>query len=175
MNYLKIINYDTNNGKFFRISLFVSGCDKIPKCRFCHNQNGWSHSEGFKYTQETENYIMRLLQQPLIKGFSLIGGEPMDNLQGGELLRLVKRIKSELPHIEIYCWSGYLYEHLIKDPIRREFLSYIHMLRDGEYIEELKDLSQYLQGSTNQRYVNCKESLKQGKVIEYDFNQRSYN
>jgi anaerobic ribonucleoside-triphosphate reductase activating protein len=43
------------------------------------------------------------------------------------------------------------------------------MLRDGRYIEELKDLNQYLGGSKNQRYINCKESLKRNKVIEYDW------
>lgn len=169
MNYLKIINYDTNNGKYFRVSLFVSGCDKQPKCKFCQNKIGWSHEAGFKYTQKTEDYIMGLLKQPLIKGFSLIGGEPIDNLQGGELIRLLKRIRKELPHISIFCWTGYLYENIINKPNVKEFLQYVDMLRDGEFIYELKDLSQYLQGSKNQRYINCKESLKQNKIIEYDW------
>lgn len=169
MNYLKIINYDTNNGKGFRVSLFVSGCDKQPKCKYCQNKIGWSHDSGFKYTNETENYIVGLLSQPLIKGFSLIGGEPIDNLNSGDLLRLVKRIKTELPHISIYCWTGYDYESIIDRPNVKEFLKYIDLLRDGEFIYELKDLNQYLQGSNNQRYINIKESLKQNKVIEFNW------
>jgi anaerobic ribonucleoside-triphosphate reductase activating protein len=169
MNYMKIVNYDTNNGKNFRVSLFVSGCDKIPKCKFCHNKEAWKHDSGFKYTKDTEDYIINLLKQPLIKGFSILGGEPLDNLEGRELLKLVKRIKEELPHISIYCWTGWDYEQAIKRENVKEFLSYIDLLRDGEFIYELKDLNQYLQGSTNQRYINCKESLKQNKIIEYTF------
>jgi anaerobic ribonucleoside-triphosphate reductase activating protein len=108
-----------------------------------------------------------LLSQPLIKGFSLVGGEPIDNLDSGDLLRLVKRIKAELPHISIYCWTGYTYETIIDKPKVKDFLEYIDLLRDGEFIFELKDLNQYLQGSNNQRYINIKESLKQNKVIEF--------
>lgn len=169
MKYSKIINYDTNNGRFFRVSLFVSGCGKIPKCKSCHNKDAWNFSYGTEYTQKTEDYIIELLKNPRIKGFSLIGGEPMDNLEGGELLQLVKRIKRELPHIEIYCWSGYNFNNLILNDVKREFLKHIDMLRDGEFILDLKDLNQYLQGSTNQRYVNCKESLNQGRVVEFEF------
>ena len=169
MNYMKIINYDTENGKFFRVSLFVSGCDKVPKCKFCQNKIAWSHKIGYKYTQETEDYIIKLLKQPLIKGFNLIGGEPLDNLEGGELLNLVKRIKRELPHIEIYCWTGYLYEDKIKNPRVKEFFKYIDMLRDGEFRVEEKNLNQYLQGSTNQRYINVQKSLNQNKIIEFDW------
>lgn len=166
MKYSKIVNYDTNNGRFFRVSLFVSGCGKIPKCKNCHNKNAWSFDFGTEYTKKTEDYIIELLSNPRIKGFSLLGGEPMDNLQGGELLRLLKRINYELPHIEIYCWSGYKYEDLILSDIRRNFLKHIDMLRDGEYIPELKDLNQYLQGSVNQRYILCKESFKTGELCQ---------
>lgn len=167
MNYLKIINYDTNNGKFFRVSIFVSGCGKTPKCLGCHNKVGWDFNAGFKYTQETEDYIIYLLKQPLIKGFSILGGEPMDNLKDGKLLKLVKRIKTELPHISIYCWTGYTYENIIDNKLSQEFLNYIDMLRDGEFILEQKDLNQYLQGSKNQRQINVQESLKENKVVLY--------
>jgi anaerobic ribonucleoside-triphosphate reductase activating protein len=167
MNYLKIINYDTNNGKFFRISIFLSGCGKVPKCYGCHNKAGWDFNAGFKYTQETEDYILKLLHQPLIKGFSILGGEPMDNLEDGQLLKLVKRIKTELPEMSIFCWTGYTYEEVINNKIIKEFLSYIDMLRDGEFILDQKDLNQYLQGSRNQRQVNVQESLKQGKIITF--------
>ena len=41
------------------------------------------------------------------------------------------------------------------------------MLRDGEYIENLKDITQYLSGSKNQRMIAARESLKQNKIIRY--------
>lgn len=174
MNYLKIINYDTNNGKYFRVSLFVSGCDKVPKCKNCHNKEGWDHDAGIKYNQDTENYIIKLLHQPLIKGFSILGGEPIDNLDGGELIKLVKRIRYELPNLSIYCWTGYDYESIINKPKVKEFLSYIDLLRDGEYVHELRYLNQYLAGSKNQRYIDCKESIRQNKIVEFNFKEVNY-
>lgn len=174
MNYLKIINYDTNNGDGFRISLFVSGCGKIPKCKNCQNKNGWNFNAGYKYTKDTEDYIISLLKQPLITGFSLIGGEPMDNICD-DLINLLKRIKTELPNINIYCWSGYTYEYILKNKINsKNILKYIDMLRDGEFISSKKNLNQFLQGSDNQRYVNVQESLRQNKTILFDWRNGKY-
>ena len=45
----------------------------------------------------------------------------------------------------------------------------IDMLRDGPYVEQEKDLTQWLQGSRNQRYVDCKRTLEEGHYIEYEF------
>lgn len=171
MNYLRINNYDTNNGDGFRVSLFVSGCGKKVKCKCCQNKEGWDFKSGYKYTKDTEDYIISLLSQPLITGFSLIGGEPMDNICD-ELINLLKRIKIELPHISVYCWTGYTYEYLINNRNNSyKLLKYIDMLRDGEFILELKDLNQFLQGSSNQRYINVQESLKQNKTIEFNWRE----
>ena len=42
--------------------------------------------------------------------------------------------------------------------------------REAEEREEL-DLKQFLQGSTNQGYVDCKKSLDAGKRINYKFDE----
>lgn len=167
MNYAKICFDDTVNGNGFRTSLFVSGCSKSPKCKGCWNRDLWSHDFGFKYTEETEIKILNSISKPWIKGLSILGGEPTDNLDDGNLIRLVKRCKQLYPNKTIYCWSGYKFEDLIQDNLKLEFLKYIDMLRDGEYIEELKDVSQYLGGSKNQRFIDIKKSLDCNKYIEY--------
>ena len=92
----------------------------------------------------------------------------MDNLGDGALLDLVKEIRIKFPEKTIFCWSGYAFEELIKDPIRVEFLKHVDMLRDGEYIESLKDITQYLSGSKNQRIIAARESLKQNKIVLYN-------
>lgn len=169
MNYADLFFDDTVNGDGFRTSLFVSGCDKTPKCKSCWNKQAWNHSYGNKFTKETKDKILNSMKKPYTKGLSILGGEPMSNLDDGTLIDLVKSIKKEYPTKTIYCWTGYKFENIINNPIAREFLNYIDMLRDGEYIEELKNLNQYLQGSSNQRYINVKESLKYQKVIEFDW------
>lgn len=167
MNYSKIFACDTNNGDGFRTSLFVSGC--TLHCGNCQNKLAQDFKYGQAYAQETEDNIINLMSKPYIRGLSLLGGEIFDNLKSGDLLQLVKRVQKTYPNKTIYCWSGYTFEELLNKPLTIEFLEYIDMIRDGRYVEELKDLNQYLGGSKNQRYINCKESLKQQKIIEYNW------
>ena len=169
IKYAKLCFDDTVNGNGFRTSIFVSGCSKVPKCKNCWNQVMWSHDYGYEYTLETELKILNSLSKPWVKGLSILGGEPMDNLKDGTLLNLVKKCKELYPNKTIYCWTGYQFENLIKDEVRLEFIKHIDMLRDGEYIDGLKNLNQYLQGSSNQRYIDCSKSLEKRQIIEYKF------
>ena len=60
-------------------------------------------------------------------------------------------------------------------PETREILSYIDVLVDGEFIEELKDLSLRFKGSSNQRTIMVQESLKTGSVVLWDPSQGDYD
>ena len=167
MNYANIFFDDTVNGIGFRTSLFVSGCAKTPPCKGCWSPEARHFDCGMVFTKETKDSIVASMKKQYVKGLSILGGEPMDNLADGTLLDLVKTIRAIFPHKTIFCWSGYSFEDLIKDPIRLEFLKYIDMLRDGEFIENLKDITQYLSGSKNQRMIASSESLKQNRIIKY--------
>lgn len=169
MNYASIFTDDTVNGIGFRISIFVSGCAKNPPCKGCWSPQARKFDYGKDFTKDTKNFIIESLKKTYVKGLSILGGEPMDNLGDGILLDLVKTIREMFPQKTIFCWSGYTFEELIKDPVRLEFLKYIDMLRDGEYIESLKDITQYLSGSKNQRMIAASESLKKNKIIVCTF------
>ncbi|MGH4051995.1 MAG: anaerobic ribonucleoside-triphosphate reductase activating protein [Clostridium sp.] len=171
MNYASIFFDDTVNGIGFRTSLFVSGCAKTPPCKGCWSPEARRFDYGIPFTKKTKDSIIESLRKPYVKGISILGGEPMDNLLDGTLLDLVKTIRKMLPGKTIFCWSGYTFEELIKNPLRLEFLNYVDMLRDGEYIENLKDITQYLSGSKNQRMISARESLERNKVIEYSKDQ----
>ena len=169
MNYYDIFECDTRNSIGFSVSLFVSGCDMNPKCEGCFSSHTWDFNVGKLFTQETEDYIIKCLSKPYINWFSILGGNPTDNLEDGTLLKLVKRIKNELPHIFIACWSGDIYENLIQYDVKREFIEQIDMLRDGRFVPKLSTPKQLFQGSSNQRIINTKESLKQGKIVEFNW------
>ena len=166
LHYLKIVPTDTLNGWGVRCTIWFSGCKMNPKCEGCFSPSSWDCNNGTLYTQETENQIIEYCSKNYISGLSLTGGNPTDLLSDGQLLKLVKRFKREFSNKDIICWSGNTFEELIQDNKKLEFLQNIDYLRDGRFIKELKDVTQYLEGSRNQRLINLKETFKQNKIVE---------
>ena len=65
------------------------------------------------------------------------------------------------PLNENYPPKTYTWEEIKDLP----FINKIDVLVDGEFIQELKDEKLKWKGSSNQRVINVKETLKQNKVI----------
>lgn len=168
LHYLKIAPTDTMNGWGVRVTIWLSGCKKQPKCKGCFSPISWDCNNGELYTKETEDYLMELCSKKYITGLSISGGNPTDLLDDGQLISLVKTFKECFPNKDIICWSGNKYEDLIKDKLKLEFLQYIDFLRDGEFIPELIDLTQYLEGSKNQRLIDIQETLKRGEIVLWE-------
>ena len=95
MNYGTIKTVDIANGDGVRVSLFVSGC--THHCPGCFNPETWDFSYGVPFDDETETRIMQLLNRSYINGLSLLGGEPFEPVNQRALLRLVRRVRMELP------------------------------------------------------------------------------
>ena len=168
MNYMNIFYNDITSGNGFRTSLFVSGCAKKPHCRECWNKETWDFNAGNLFTNKQKEEILESLKKPFIRGLSILGGEPFNNLKDGTLIDLIKTVKAKFPNKEVFVWTGYLFENWIEDEHGKEALKYIDMLRDGEFIPELKNINQYLQGSSNQRIIDVQKTLNKGELIEYD-------
>lgn len=177
MNYSALYYDDAVNGTGYRTSLFVSGCDKSPHCKECFNQVAWDFDCGKPFTDETKQEILDSLAKPHIKGLSILGGDPISNVirQGKEgnhiLIDLVQSVKYYYPEKTIFVWTGFKYEDIIHNHWVKVFLCYVDMLRDGEFIPELKDVTQYLEGSSNQRYIDVQQSLLQDKVVDDYFRE----
>lgn len=173
MNYGNIKKVDIANGEGVRVSLFVSGCRH--HCKGCFNPETWSFNFGKTYTKETENEIIELLKPNYIQGLTLLGGEPMEKENQRTLIELLRRVKKELHLKDIWCYSGYTFETDIKNKNGKahteftdEILSYINVLIDGEFVENLKNLSLAFRGSSNQRIIDMQQTLKTGKVVLLD-------
>ena len=189
MRYSSIDRCECTNGKDWGISLFTQGCPF--NCKGCHNMSTWSMNSGEEYTQETEEKILELIKQPHISRFSILGGEPFlpQNMQ--QLYNLVTKVHySSKPDIKIWLWTGttlesifFLLDNLNNNPDEkfasldwdedskdylRALLPMIDYLIDGRFIQEQKDLTLKWRGSSNQRVLDCKESMRQFKPILAD-------
>lgn len=167
MNYSAIKNYDIANGLGVRVTLFVSGC--THHCEGCFNEETWSFSSGKPFTKETEDEIIKLLSPDYIKGLTLLGGEPMEKVNQEALYPFVKRVKEAYPDKNIWCYSGYTLDEITKGRAHTDvtdaLLGFIDVLVDGEFKKELYSIALKFRGSSNQRVIDLKETLKQGKTV----------
>ncbi|MGN0609883.1 MAG: anaerobic ribonucleoside-triphosphate reductase activating protein [Oscillospiraceae bacterium] len=169
MYYGEIKNFDIANGEGIRVSLFVSGC--THRCKGCFNPETWNFSYGRPYTAETEQSIMDMLSFEYVDGLSLLGGEPFEPDNQRELVKLLRRVRKELPEKNVWCYTGYTLESdLLRDSRARcevtdEMLGMIDVLVDGEFKEELKNISLAFRGSSNQRIIDLKKTLQSGKTV----------
>lgn len=158
MRYAKIRSADISNGEGIRVSLFVQGCNF--HCKGCFNSDTWDFDGGKEWTKDKENEFTQLGLKEHIKGYSILGGEPLS--QDENILLLVKNIKQQT-NKSIWMWTGFTYENL--NEFQKEVISYVDVLVDGQFIEDKKDLTLKFRGSLNQRIINVQESLKQNEVV----------
>lgn len=173
MHYGEIKKSDIANGIGVRVSLFVSGCRH--HCPDCFNSMTWDFGYGTEFTKQTEDEVIRLVSRPYIRGITLIGGEPMEKENQRCLLPLVKRIRSELPEKDVWCYSGFTFEELTGESRARceitdEFLSLIDVLVDGRFEKDKKNIMLRFRGSENQRIIDVKQTLKTGKITLWNEN-----
>ena len=85
-----------------------------------------------------------------------MGGEPLcpENLFLTTLI--IKEVRQYKRDTKIYLWTGHLYEDLLaKEDNRINYiLNNIDVLIDGPYIQEYRDITQPMRGSTNQRIID---------------------
>ena len=161
MNYHKIEKYSIANGIGIRCVLWCSGCSL--HCKGCQNPSTWDFNSGKPFDEKAKQELFEALSKPYIRGVTLSGGNPLEHPH--QIFLLTKEIKEKFPNKDIWLYSGYTYEQICQVREKFKVLCYIDVLVDGPYIEEQRDISLPFCGSRNQRIINVKETLKQGKVI----------
>ena len=171
MNYADIKRIDVANGEGVRVSVFVSGCNH--HCKGCFNECAWDFNYGNKFTEKQEEEVLQDLDHDYISGLTLLGGEPLEPANQEGLLPLVKKAKEKFPDKKIWCYTGFDFEKDVvgkmakQSDTTKELLKYIDVVVDGKFEEEKKDLKLKFRGSSNQRILDVKESLKENKPVEY--------
>lgn len=172
MRYAAIRKMDISNGEGLGVSLFVQGCHF--HCKNCFNKETWDFDGGNELTFKEIEELLHQLSKPQYTRLSILGGEPLakENIECVSLL--CKFVKEFMPQKQIWLYTGYTIEDIgvpnfrYKDinQIRRyNILHTIDVLVDGQYVDELKDMSYPWAGSTNQRVIDVQKSLEKNEVI----------
>ena len=159
MRYASIRKQDIQNGPGIRTSIFVQGC--AFHCKECFNAETWPFEGGKDFTNKELDLLMELSNKHYIVGLSVLGGEPLHPINIDTVISICKTFKEKFPEKTIWLWSGYRYEEIIN----KDILNYLDVLIDGRFIYDLRDFRLMYRGSSNQRVIDVKESLKQGNVV----------
>ena len=140
----EIITADSANGLGIRVSIFVSGCTN--RCKGCFQPQTWDFEYGRPYTPEIEELIIGELSKSYYDGLTILGGEPFEQSNQREIVKLIRRVKKKLPDRNIWIYTGFTYDKdLVKGGCRYiectdEILDNTDILVDGRFVDELKKI-----------------------------------
>ena len=154
--------YNFVDGEGVRCSLYVSGCPFA--CRGCYNKAAQNFSYGKPYSQDLEEKILDDLKAEYCQGLTLLGGEPF--LNTGVTVPLCEKVRDRFGETkDIWSWTGYTWEELMAGTAdKKALLETINVLVDGRFEQDKMDLNLAFRGSSNQRIIDVKKSLKYGEI-----------
>lgn len=163
MRYNKIRKMDISNGPGVRVSIFFQGC--AFHCKNCFNPETWDFKAGKDFNDEVINKILDLCDDESIAGLSMLGGEPWHPLNIEGTTKLAKAFKERFTNKNIWSWSGFNFEEYLS---KQDGIKFVDVIVDGQFVDELRNPNLKWKGSSNQRVIDVKKSLKKGKVILYE-------
>ncbi len=159
LNLSGIVSDSIVDGPGIRTTIFSQGCPH--HCPGCHNPETWDFGCGTQMPVETIVDIVR--SNPLCRGVTFSGGEPFAQPEGfAKLARLLKE-----KGYEVASYSGYTFEALLTgSDAQKQLLESIDILIDGPFLQAQKSLEIAFRGSKNQRILDVKKSLAEGRAVE---------
>lgn len=145
---------DTAAAPGISLSVYFSGCHF--HCPGCHNPEAQDFNYGTEYNLDIRQEIMaKLKKNGVMRTLSILGGEPLNNENIGDVLNLIGWCKNDYPDLKIYVWTGYTIEELEArdDDDVRAVLRNITCLIEGRYEQDKRDTTLPLRGSSNQRII----------------------
>ena len=177
-----------NNGSGLRVVLWLSGCNH--HCKNCQNPQTWDVNSGILFDESANEELFRELGKDYISGITLTGGDPLHENNLDEVISLIKEIRERFPSKTIWLYTGYVvklvehrmvdldynivcgYSFMTENPSknaidnfkRASIIGGVDVVVDGEYKEELRDVSLHWVGSSNQRVIDIKKSIEQKRI-----------
>ncbi len=150
------------DGPGIRFVVFTQGCPH--HCPGCHNPQ--THDFRGGRLEDTENIIPVISGNPLLKGITISGGEPFCQPEAAaELARAAHACGKD-----VLVYTGYTLEELLSGSVKgaMTLLEETDILVDGRFELEKKSLLLKFRGSSNQRLLDCKKSLKFSRPVEIE-------
>ena len=124
---------------------------------------GFGFSGG--HLADTDDVIAHLGKNPLVRGLTLSGGEPM--MQPEPLYLIAKAAKEK--GMNVWCYTGFTLEELLREnrADRMRLLSAVDVLVDGPFRSHERSLDLLYRGSKNQRLIDMPATLKGGTIRLY--------
>lgn len=165
MNYHDIKKCDLLNGDGIRVSLWVSGCEH--NCSQCQNPQTWNVEGGIQFDEDAEKELFEALEKPYVSGVTFSGGDPLHKNNIQDVLNLVNKIRILFPDKAIWLYTGFTWEQCLEDEEKYRIVEQCDVMVDGRYIDELRDVSLKWRGSSNQRVIDIKQSIRDGQIRLY--------
>lgn len=166
MNYHKIEKASIANGTGVRVVLWVSGCSL--HCKGCQNPSTWSYESGEPFDEDAKIKLFKAINKSYIEGITFSGGHPLERRNLNDVYYLIAEIKDKFPNKNIWLYTGFTFEDIVNKPEYRKIIELCDIIVDGKYIEELNDITLKWRGSSNQRVIDVKETLKKGEIVLYN-------
>ena len=146
------------DGPGYRFAVFVQGCPHA--CPGCHNPK--THDVEGGYMADTDEIIIKLGKNPMIRGVTLSGGEPM--LQPKPLAEIARAAKQK--GLSVWCYTGFTLEFLQHEgrADRMALLDLVDVLVDGPYVAHERSLDLLYCGSRNQRLIDMNKTRAEGEL-----------
>ena len=170
---LDITGPDILQGWGTRCSLWVSGCKH--HCPLCQNQWTWKYEQGRIYNEEKKQILKEIsnfLSKEYYQGITFSGGDPLyqDNDGLCEIFEIIQFVRKEFPTKDIWLYTGFTMEEIEKSNnyMMQKIVDNIDYLVDGQFKNELKDISLRFRGSSNQ--IIWQKDSKSGKFVKSELN-----
>ena len=156
---ISIVESTTVDGPGLRTTVYCAGCGH--RCKGCHNPQSWDINSG------TLTDVTILADRLLATGedITFSGGDPMFQLEAFTQLASIIKAKSNR---NIWCYTGFRIEQLLKNSKSLPLLQNIDVLVDGQFELTLRDENLLFRGSSNQRLIDVKKTLEKGEVVIYE-------
>ena len=159
-----VVKESTVDGPGFRYVIFTQGCPH--KCEGCHNPETHDFNGGKLVL--IDKIVQDINKNPLLAGVTISGGDPL--MQAGQVAKLIDKLNKKLT---VMVYTGFTYEYLLKNSDENnkymDLLERTDILMDGKFVKELMDENLIFRGSSNQRAIDVKKSLKENKIVIHEF------